>query len=81
MFTARLRSAKAGPGAARRQDALEAFAGFRQLGGQERVAAMRFRANVGGHQPDDAFAIGLGQFRPTVYAPTTADPPTGCGQG
>jgi hypothetical protein len=23
---------------------------------------MHFRADVGGHQPDDAFAIGFGQF-------------------
>jgi hypothetical protein len=50
------------PRRSRRQDALEAFAGFGQLGGQQRLAAMHFRADVGGDQADDAFAIGFGQF-------------------
>jgi len=45
-----------------RQDALEAFARLGQFGGQERLAAMYFRADVRGDQADDAFAIGLGQF-------------------
>lgn len=50
------------PRCGRRQDALEAFARLGQLGGQQRLAAMHFRADVGGDQADDAFAIGLGQF-------------------
>ncbi len=59
---ARLRSAKAGPGAAGGKNALEAFAGFRQFGGQQRLAAMHLRTDMGRDQADDAFAIGLGQF-------------------
>ena len=54
------RKGRAGCGG--RQDALEAFAGFWQFGGQERLAAMHLRADMGGDQADDAFAIGLGQF-------------------
>jgi hypothetical protein len=65
------------PGRGGRQDALEAFAGFGQLGGQQRLAAMHLRADVGGDQADDAFAIGFGQLHAQRRGPTTADPPKG----
>jgi hypothetical protein len=56
------------PRRSRRQDALEAFAGFGQLGRQQRLPAMHFRADVGGYQSDDAFAIRFGQFHAQRHA-------------
>ena len=50
------------PWRGRRQDALEAFAGFRQFGGQERLAAMHLRTDMGGDGADisvDEAASGL----------------------
>ena len=66
---ARLRSAKAGPGAAGGQDALEAFAGLGQLSRQQWLAAMHFRADVGCDQADDAFAVRFGQLHAHWRAP------------
>ena len=45
-----------------RQDAFEAFAGFGQLGRQQRLAAMHFRADVGGDKADDPLTVRLGQL-------------------
>ncbi|KEH08428.1 hypothetical protein GY14_20275 [Delftia tsuruhatensis] len=53
-----------------RQDALEAFAGFGQLGGQQRLPAMDFCANVGRDQADDSLAVRLRQLRAHRRAPT-----------
>ena len=41
-----------------RQEAFEAFAGFRKFGGDARVAAMDFGADMVGHEPHDPFAVG-----------------------
>jgi hypothetical protein len=57
------------PRCCRWQDALKAFSGFGQLGGQQRFAAMHFRTDVGGDQPNDPFAICLGQFHTHRCAP------------
>ena len=45
-----------------RQDALEAFAAFRQFGADHRIAGMDFRADVAGNQADDA--LHLRRFQP-----------------
>ena len=57
----RLRSAKAGPGAAGGRMPRSVH-GFGQFGGQQRLAAMHLRADVGRDQADDSLAIGFGQL-------------------